>query len=437
MKKILAMLLSAVMTLSLCSCADNADVGAKSDKAKESKIKAELTDESVTYTKETLDALKAGEHNLYDTDVPALYKFFEGKCQIGCIVNSWQITNYDDLMTKGLLKHYNIYTMENECKPSSVNPSEGVYNFDPIDTFVKFGEDSGAELRGHTLLWHTQVPDWWFKADPNDTRDLWQCDSAGALASSDQLVERLETYIDKVVTKYKGKIKYWDVCNEVLNADSIRGKGDQSFWADIVGDLDGNGYKDDYVEIAFNAARKADPDAVLMINDFNMEWQDSKTQAMYDMVERMLRKGVRIDGVGFQSHIGLDTNIDGYRRNLEKIAGLADIYDECFPEYKGNFRIQITELDMNVFVGANRDKTFVRWTDEDYEAQAKQYAALMDLFMDYADKGVLDAVVFWTPDDDHSWINVNPMRNGLPSLFDKDMKLKPCFYSFAQTSFDH
>ncbi len=59
----------------------------------------------------------------------------------------------------------------------------------------------------------------------------------------------------------------------------------------------------------------------------------------------------------------------------------------------------------------------------------------MDLFLDYADKGVLDAVVFWTPDDDHSWINSN--KNGQPSLFDKEMKLKQSFYAFAATSFKH
>lgn len=434
MKKVLSIVFALVMVISVfSSCGDtsNGNIG----EPKSSKLKQELTDQSLTYSKSELEALKASEHYLYDKDVPALYKYFEGKCQIGCIVNSWQIANYDDLMAKGLLKHYNIYTMENECKPSSVNPSEGVYNFDPIDAFVKFGEDAGAELRGHTLVWHAQVPDWWFKADPKDTRSLKECNDAGALATSEQLTERIETYIDKVVTRYKGKIKYWDVCNEVLNADSIRKKYDDSFWADIIGDVDKNGYKDDYVEIAFNAARKADPDAVLMINDFNMEWQDSKTQAMYDMVERMLRKGVRIDGVGFQSHIGLDTNIDGYRRNLEKIAGLAAVYDECFPEYKGNFRIQITELDMNVFVGENRDKNFVRWTDEDYKQHADKYAELMDLFLDYADKGILDAVVFWTPDDDHSWINSN--KNGQPSLFDKEMKLKQSFYAFAATSFKH
>ncbi len=431
MKRFLALLTVLVLTLSLCSCG-NAE-GDSADGAKESKLKASLTSPELTYSKEELEALKEGYHYSYDYDVPALYKYFEGRCQIGCIVNSWQISNPDDTMYKSLAKNYNIYVMENEFKPSSINPAPGVYNFDPCDAFVKFADEAGAATRGHTLLWHTQVPDWWFKADPSNEKSLGACDKDGELASSEQLVERLEEYITEVVTRYKGKVDYWDVVNEVLNADSIRRKGDQSYWADIVGDLDGNGYYDDYVEIAFNAARAADEDAVLMINDFNLEWQDTKVQAMYDMVERMLRKGVRIDGVGFQSHIAVDSSIDAYRRGLEKIASLADIYDECFPEHKGEFRIQITELDMNMYVGAYSDKHFVKWTDEDKERQAKQYADLMNLFLEYADKGLLDAVVFWTPDDGHSWLNDN--KNGMPSIYKDDMALKEAYFAFVETSF--
>ena len=286
MKRLLALLTVLVLMFSLSCCADtNAEDGG----AKESKLKASLTNPELTYSKEELEALKEGHHYSYDYDVPALYKYFEGRCQIGCIVNSWQISNPDDTMYKSLAKNYNIYVMENEFKPSSINPAPGVYNFDPCDAFVKFADEAGAATRGHTLLWHAQIPDWWFKSDPSNEKSVVECDKDGELASSEQL-ERVEEYITKVVTRYKGDIDYWDVCNEVLNADSIRTKNDaNSYWAEIVGDLDGNGYLDDYVEIAFNAARAADEDAVLMINDFNLEWQDTKVQAMYDMVERMLR----------------------------------------------------------------------------------------------------------------------------------------------------
>ena len=439
MRKFLAMLLAGAMLLSLFGCADAADEEGGEPEVDQEYLDS-LTDPNLTYTLEELEALEEGEHYVADYDVPALWKYFEGKMLIGASFTSNQIDleNLEDTTTKGLLKHYNIYTLGNEFKPDCINPSEGVYNFEYADEFVEFGKINGATLRGHTLLWHSQVPQWWFKADPDDTRSLAECYEAGALATSEQLQERITTYITDVVTRYKDDIDIWDVCNEVLNADSIRRIADDSYWADIIGDLDGNGYYDDYVEIAFNAARAADEDAILIINDFNMEWQDSKTQAMYDMVERMLRKGVRIDGGGFQSHIDLNCDVEHYRRNIELIAGLADVYDECFPEYAGNFRIQITELDMNMFVGENADGAFKTWSDEELEQQAEKYAELFDMFLDFADEGIIDSVVFWGTDDENSWLNSTPkLRRNAALIIDRDFSLKPSFYSIAEVTFDH
>ena len=450
MKKLLSLLLAFAMILSLAGCAEK-----EPEPVEYPDFKALLTDETVDYSADKVDTYENLKNlHIYDTDVPALYKYFEGIVDIGVAFTSNQIAAFGteglDLtqpsgdnninVMKGILKHYNMYVLGNEMKPDHINPAPGVYNFDNGDKFVEFGKAADAKLRGHTLLWHSQVPQWWFKADPNDSSSLADCQAKGTLATSEQLVERIETYITDVMTHFKDDVKIWDVCNEVLNADSIRRLGDDSYWADIVGDLDGNGFYDDYVEIAFNAARKAGgEDQILMINDFNMEWQDSKTKAMYDMVERMLRKGVRIDGVGFQSHISVDCNVAAYRKNIEKIASLSEIYDECFPEYKGNFRVQITELDMNMFVGANADGGFYHWSDEEFEQQAKKYAELFEMFLDFADEGKIDAILFWGTDDENSWLNSTPkMRTNAALLAKRETYvLKPCFWSVAKTSFNH
>ncbi len=449
MKKIIALLLAVSTLLSLTACAEK--------EPETVDYKTELTDQSLTYSLDEIDKLSAEEHKIGDYEVPALYKYFEGKVKIGVAFTSNQMYDYEqslpydpkaegpkvtvnDQVKAGILKHYNLYVLGNEMKSDHCNPAEGVYNFDDADKFVALGKAAGAELRGHTIVWHSQVPQWWFKADPNDQASVADCRANGTLASREQLTERVTTYITEVMTRYKDDIKYWDVCNEVLNANAIRTfNDDQSVWSEIIGDVDGNGYADDYVEIAFNAAREAGgEDVVLMINDFNMEWQDSKTQAMYDMVERMMRKGVRIDGVGFQSHISVDCNVAAYRKNLEKIAGLAEVYDECFPEHKGNFRIQITELDMNMFVGAIANEGFYTWSDEDYERQAAKYAELFDMFLDFADDGVLDAILFWGTDDENSWLNSTPkLRRNAALLADRDMKLKPCFWSIARAALEH
>lgn len=438
MKKLLALLLALSMLLSLTACGEE----------KEPELldyKAELNDETLTYTLDELNGLELDGLHIGDNEAPALYKYFEGLVDIGVAFTSNQMYDFPakveagDQVAKGILKHYNIYVLGNELKSDHCNPAEGVYNFADADAFVEIGKAANAKLRGHTIVWHSQVPQWWFKADPNDSSSLQDCLANGKLATREQLTERVTTYISEVIGRYKDDIKYWDVCNEVLNSNGIRTTADDSYWAEIIGDVDGNGYADDYVEIAFNAAREAGgDDLVLMINDFNMEWQDTKTNAMYNMVERMLRKGVRIDGVGFQSHISVDCNVANYRKNIEKIAGLAAVYDECFPEFAGNFRIQITELDMNMFVGANADGAFYNWSAEEYERQAEKYAELMDMFLDFADEGVIDAILFWGTDDENSWLNTTPkLRRNAALLADRDMLLKPCFFSIARTSFNH
>ncbi len=440
MKRLLAIILAAFMALSLVACESEPKEPEVAGIFPDDYDVSALTSPDIKYTLEELETLSKTELAADSVDAPALYKYFNNML-IGCAFGYNQCTNLNTPIAKSLLKHYNVFVLGNECKPAYINPAEGVFRFDDVDGFVEFGAINDVTLRGHTLLWHAQVPDWWFKADPADTRSPRECYEQGALATREQLTERLTTFITEYVTRYKDDIDVWDLCNEVLNADSIRTVNDDSYWAEIIGDVDGNGFKDDYVEIAANAARAADEDAVLVINDFNMEWQTSKTQAMYDMVERMLRKGVRIDGVGFQSHIGLDCNVELYRSQIAKIAGLADVYDECFPEHKGNFRVQITELDMNMFVGADSDGAYKKWTDEDYQKQADKYAELFDMFQDFADEGIIDMVVLWGTDDGGSWLNSTPkLRRNAALLIlreEEGFLLKPCFWSIAKTSFDH
>ena len=206
MKRFLAFLLAGVMLISFCSCENGqTDPDSNGDDDALQQVDPEfvegLTDPNLTYSKDELTALEeSGEHYVADYDVPSLCKYFEGRISVGASFTSNQIANLEDPTAKGLLKHYNMYTLGNELKPDCVNPSEGVYNFEYADDFVAFGKLNGATLRGHTLLWHSQVPQWWFKADPNDTRSLAECNEAGALATSEQLQERITTYITDVET---------------------------------------------------------------------------------------------------------------------------------------------------------------------------------------------------------------------------------------------
>lgn len=403
-------------------------------------VKSELTNPKLRYTLEELEKLETQKLKISDYELPALYKYFDGKVKIGVVTDGYEYVNYQtDERAKGILKNYNVYVLENAMKPDHCNPSPGVYDFAAADAFIETGRLGDAELRAHTIVWHNQVPDWWFKADPDSAESVKSCYKKGRLATKEQLEERLRSYIYSVVPRYKNDIKYWDVCNEVLSDKGIgvRDTSEKSYWAEIFGDADGDGYSDDYIEFAFNTVREAGgEDLVLMINDYYMEWDEVKTGEMYDLVERLLKKGVRIDGVGFQSHIGSDIDVEIYRKNLEKISGLSEIYDECFPKYKGNFRIQITELEMNMRVGELAEAGFHRWSAEDYSYQADVYYRMFDMLMDFVDRGIIDVILFWGTDDAHSWINSAAKENA-PLLADRQYLVKPAYWAVARAAIKH
>ncbi len=140
----------------------------------------------------------------YDDAVPSLWETYADAFRVGAAVNTDQLTE-NSAIYQTITKHYNVFVAENEMKPLYLNPSEGTFYFDAADRFVEFGERVDAALRGHTLVWHSQTPAWWFEGED------------GAPATSEQLLERMETYITEVVSRYKGRIQSWDVVNEVIS----------------------------------------------------------------------------------------------------------------------------------------------------------------------------------------------------------------------------
>ncbi|MET9915193.1 endo-1,4-beta-xylanase, partial [Streptomyces sp. NPDC006476] len=205
-------------------------------------------------------------------------------------------------------REFNMITPENEMKWDTIEPSRGNFNFGPGDQIVSHAAAHGQRMRGHTLVWHSQLPNW-----------------VSSITDANTLRSVMDNHITQEMTHYKGKIYAWDVVNEAF-ADGGSGQHRSSVFQDELG----NGF----IEEAFRTARTADPAAKLCYNDYNIEnWTDAKTQGVYNMVKDFKSRGVPIDCVGFQSHFGTGGPPASFQTTLSNFAALG-------------VDVQITELDI-------------------------------------------------------------------------------------------
>ncbi|WP_328930120.1 non-reducing end alpha-L-arabinofuranosidase family hydrolase [Streptomyces sp. NBC_00190] len=205
-------------------------------------------------------------------------------------------------------REFNMVTPENEMKWDATEPSRGSFNFAPADSIVNHASAHGQRMRGHTLVWHSQLPGW-----------------VDSITDANTLRSVMNNHITTEMTHYKGKIYAWDVVNEAF-ADGGSGQHRSSVFQNVLG----NGF----IEEAFRTARNTDPSAKLCYNDYNIEnWSDAKTQGVYNMVKDFKSRGVPIDCVGFQSHFGAGGPPASFQTTLSNFAALG-------------VDVQITELDI-------------------------------------------------------------------------------------------
>ncbi len=323
------------------------------------------------------------------------------------------VFNETDAAATSIVKtHFNSITAENVLKPQPLNPQRGVYNWEPADRFMEWGEANGMAIIGHTLVWHNQTPQWFF-FDENEVQN-----------TREEQIERLREHIFAVMGRYKGRIHGWDVINELLTED---GEIRSSYWSDIIG-------ADDLVKLAFRFASEADPDAELYYNEYNA-WRPSKRDGIMRLVRMLQDEGIRIDGVGLQGHWGL------YYPKSEYILAAVDSFASL------GMKVVITELDVDVLpvssygqlvAGAMNNPQFQYEEFEafldpykdslptDIERQlTERYAHLFSLFYSRRDK--IDRVTLWGVHDGASWKNNSPVRGrtNYPLLFDRERQGKP------------
>jgi len=298
---------------------------------------------------------------------------------------------------------------ENEMKFGLIHPRPDSdpqpYNFRGADQLVAFAKSHHMRVRGHTLVWHRQVAPW-LTARAQPPSQLAPSELAGIL----------QKHIQTVVRHYAGKVYAWDVVNEAFNDD---GTMRETIWYDLPGiGYAGQGTK--YIEQALRWAHAADRHAKLFYNDFDTERINPKSDAIYAMAADFMKRGVPLDGIGFQLHVtpAFDdpATIASFRQNLKRFAALG-------------LEIHFTEIDVrlkestpaSLQAGVPRNPGFGL---RGWEAQAHLYSEITKACLQLS---ACKAIQTWGFTDKHSWIPGKYPGQGWALLWDSDYNKKPSY----------
>jgi len=315
------------------------------------------------------------------------------KIGVAVPVYKMNISNSSDPRTKAIYENFNLCVAENEMKIDALQPSQGSFTFGNADQLVNFAQRNNMRVRGHTLVWHQQVPSW-ISSDGKKNDKNW---------TRQQALDIMKNHITTVMTHFKGKVYEWDVVNEMLDDDQsiVRTNPDaynlrSNVWYKAIGE--------DYIDSALVYAHRADPDAKLYINEYGAEMQGSaKTEAYYNLAKRLLKSGNPLDGVGLQCHLTVgELNEKKFDANVARYKDL-------------NINCIVTELDMSI---ADFSDPY------HYERQAEEYRKIVRTMLKYDH---FPHLIVWGVTDDLSW------RGGEPLLFNSSSAKKPAFWGIRNT----
>lgn len=290
-------------------------------------------------------------------------------------------------------RHFDRLTAENIMKMVWLQPAPGEFVFEHADALLEYAERNGHLLHGHVLVWHTQVPDW--MEELSGTRE--------------EMIDVLETHIRTVAGRYAGRMASWDVVNEAFDDETPAGWR-STIWYEGIGP--------EYVELAFRAAREADPHAELYYNDYGISGAGgpAKLDRVLELIDDFRQRGVPIDGIGFQMHIDTERpSLDAVRESFRRAA-------------RRGIRIRISELDVSV----NVDNAHSELSAELAELQRRHYADIARIYREEVPPGLRAGITLWGITDGDSWIPGFRGRPDWPLLFDAEFHAKPAFHGFAE-----
>jgi GH35 family endo-1,4-beta-xylanase len=298
-------------------------------------------------------------------------------------------------------EHFNAVTPENCMKPERVHPEEDQWQFERTDGLVEWAVQNKMSIHGHTLVWHAQTRDWFFRNGDKET-----------------VMQRMKDHIHTLLVRYKGKIRSWDVVNEAINDGGNEETGRtenlrHSKWMQTIGP--------EFLTLAFNFAHEADPDAILYYNDYGIESGPKHDSSMV-LLKRLLKDGAPVHAVGIQGH---------WRSGRVPFEDI----DKAIADYASlGLEVSISELDVTIRgasggqFGGDSGQGFGRGgirnptspSAADLKAQSEDYARLFAIFKKH--EAVVERVTFWGLNDRRTW------RFGQhPLLFDANNNPKPAY----------
>ena len=340
---------------------------------------------------------------------PVLKDAFGDKFLVGVAINTRQAAGEDTSAVKVIKKHFNSIVAEDCMKSANIHPEEDRYYFDEADQFVKFGQENNMAIIGHCLIWHSQLAPWFC------------VDKKGKNVSPEVLKQRMKDHITTIVSRYKGKIKGWDVVNEAIEED---GSYRKTKFYEILGE--------EYIPLAFQYAHEADPDAELYYNDYGMNVA-GRRDGVVKLVNSLKEKGLRIDAVGMQGHMGMDyPTVEDFEQSMLAFAGtgvkvmITEWDMSALPTVKQTANISDTvafQKAMNPYPESLPDSVSQVWNE--------RMKSFFSLFLKHAD--IVERVTAWGVSDGDSWKNNFPVRGRkeYPLLFDRDYQMKPFLKELA------
>lgn len=336
-----------------------------------------------------------GRHRQQANDNIGYKDAYKDYFTVGVAINHRNLNHPEELEL--VKKNFNSITAENEMKPVSVQPQEGVFTWGKADSIADFCRKNGLKMRGHCLCWHAQFTDWMFT------------DKKGKEVSKEVFYERLRKHIHTVVNRYKDVVYAWDVVNEAIadGPDTISCPYRITRHYRLCGD--------EFIVRAFEYAHEADPKALLFYNDYSTV-DPAKRDRIVNMLRKLRQQGAPIHGLGMQAHYNiywpdralLETAIEAFSRVVDVI--------------------HITEMDVRASHEHGGQLTFSQGTSLVPDSVTlsrfdRQYRMLFEVFRRHSN--LIRNVTFWNLSDNDSWIGAA----NYPLLFDKEYRPKPTYFS--------